>query len=878
MLGRTLSHFVIVEKLGEGGMGVVYKARDTKLDRFVALKILRSDVLANAEHRRRFIQEAKAASALNHPNIITIHDISNDDGIEFIVMEFVPGKSLDQLISRRGMRLSEALKCIVQIADGLAKAHSAGIVHRDIKPSNIVVSNEGRVKILDFGLAKLTETEAIGPEDATLTAAEVRTEEGAILGTVAYMSPEQAQGLTLDHRSDIFSFGSVLYEMVTGQRPFQGGTKIATMSSIIRDDPRPASEVSAGLPRELEKLITRCLRKEPERRVHSMVDVRLALEEIRDESECGNVSPASLVKPKPKHWFYAAGAAVALIAAAGGYYFRSRPEPASGPFRTTVLTSFPGVERDPALSPDGKQVAFSWNGEREDNFDIYVKLVDAGSPVRITLDPAEDVRPRWSPDGRFLAFLRREPDRRSIAYYVVPSLGGQERLITKLIHERQPLFTFPDLDWTQDGKGILISDTTEPSAPLVTVSIDTGEKKRITSPPPKSWGDFSPRLSPDGRRLAFIRQVRLGLSEIMILGYPPKLAEEPVRLIQNSFGERLSPDAWTADGRELIVSGNSGNDQVAPGTISRIMVTRGNPAPIPFLEGANHASVAGVGGRLAYQYEFRDMNLWRVAIGTPKSSAEKLIASTREEYNGRYSADGAIIAYVSGASGSRQIWVANADGSNQRQITTGLPGPADPQFSPDGKLLAFTARPDGNVDIYVVSPLGGAPRRVTNHPDEDANPTWSHDGQWIYFSSNRTGRREVWKTLADGSGSEAQVTRNGGWFHCESPDGKSLFYSKLGERGVWKMPIAGGEESLLEARAFGNSWDLVRDHFYFLTGQKTSLSVERLDLKSGKRETAALLTRPQAGFALSISPDERFALITLVDHEISDLMLIEKFR
>ena len=234
MIGKTLDHYQITEKLGEGGMGVVYKARDTHLDRFVALKILPPEKVSDPDRKRRFIQEAKAASALNHPSIITIYDIDQADGVDFIAMEYVAGKTLDELIPRKGMRLSLALKYAVQIADALARAHGAGIIHRDLKPSNVMVDEHGLVKVLDFGLAKLTETS--GPEAKT---AATPTGEGTILGTAAYMSPEQAEGKKVDARSDIFSLGSVLYEMVTGQKAFQGTSKMSTLSAILHQEPKP---------------------------------------------------------------------------------------------------------------------------------------------------------------------------------------------------------------------------------------------------------------------------------------------------------------------------------------------------------------------------------------------------------------------------------------------------------------------------------------------------------------------------------------------------------------------------------------------------------------------------------------------------------------
>jgi serine/threonine protein kinase len=242
-------------------MGVVYKARDTQLNRFVALKVLPPDKVTDLERRRRFMQEARAASALSHPNIVTIHEISNAEGVDFIAMEYVVGRTLDQLIPRTGMKLTEALRIAVQVAEGLTRAHAAGIVHRDLKPSNIMVG-QGSVKLLDFGLAKLTEPQVQGPDDATLTEARIaqapRTDEGMVMGTVAYMSPEQAEGKPVDARTDIFAFGAVLYEMLSGRRAFSGASKQATLAAVLRDEPA----LPAHVPHELAKLIARCLRKD----------------------------------------------------------------------------------------------------------------------------------------------------------------------------------------------------------------------------------------------------------------------------------------------------------------------------------------------------------------------------------------------------------------------------------------------------------------------------------------------------------------------------------------------------------------------------------------------------------------------------------------
>ena len=309
MIGTTLWSYRIESKIGAGGMGVVYKAVDSRLDRAVAIKVLPASALASADRQKRFVQEAKTASSLNHPNIVTIYDINTQevDGqpVQYIAMEFVAGETLDKLIGRKGLKVREALKYAVQIADALSAAHAAGVVHRDLKPSNVMVTPQGLVKILDFGLAKMT-----GPLDTDAYAETVRaeasphTEEGTVLGTVAYMSPEQADGRRIDSRSDIFSFGSVLYEMITGRQAFPGASKLSTLSSVLYKDPPPVSQAVPNVHPELERIISRCLKKEPERRWQTMADVKVALEELRDELDVNGVVPVQprvyAARPAPR--------------------------------------------------------------------------------------------------------------------------------------------------------------------------------------------------------------------------------------------------------------------------------------------------------------------------------------------------------------------------------------------------------------------------------------------------------------------------------------------------------------------------------------------------------------------------------------------------
>jgi len=561
MIGQSISHYRIVEKLGEGGMGVVYKARDTHLDRFVAIKVLPTEKVADPERKQRFAQEAKSASSLNHPNIITIYDIGQAEGVDFISMEFVSGKPLDRLIPRNGMRLNEALKCAVQIADALARAHAAGIVHRDLKPGNLMVNEHGLVKVLDFGLAKLTETAPAGDDEATRTLRPT-TEEGKIVGTVAYMSPEQAEGKKVDARSDIFSFGSVLYEMVTGRQAFHGDTKASTLAAILKDNPQPASQLVDGLPREVERLISRCLRKELNQRSQHMDDIKIALEELKEESDSGTLGTAAIAKTKPGYrLIWVLTMVTALLIGAAVLWFQPKRGSPEVPLVAVPLTSYAGIEIFPTLSPDGTQVAFSWDGEKQDKFDIYVKQIGVEPPFRLTNDAAMDYSPAWSPDGGFIAFLRElSPDKTAIV--LIPQRGGPERVMAEVRGSiQQTLPRGPYLSWAPDSKWIVCptQKSGERVWALHLFSTETGEQIELTSPPGSELGDVAPAVSPDGKTLVFSRispdffNVTLWLLRLGE-GYKPLGKEEQIP----SPGMTNIGAAWLANGREFVFGSGTG--------------------------------------------------------------------------------------------------------------------------------------------------------------------------------------------------------------------------------------------------------------------------------------------------------------------------------
>jgi Tol biopolymer transport system component len=878
-------------------MGVVYKARDTHLDRFVAIKVLPPEKIADAERKRRFVQEAKAASALNHPNIITIHDISSDNDLDFIAMEYVPGRALNQMIARRGLPLAEGLKYAVQIADALAAAHAAGIIHRDLKPGNVMVSGaperSGFIKVLDFGLAKLTDkadssdrefTESVHQDDTPASG------EGAIVGTVSYMSPEQAEGKKVDARSDIFSFGALLYEMVTGRRAFQGDSRLSTLSAVLREEPKPASQIVEGLPRELERIIARCLRKSPERRFQTMADLKVALEELKEESDSGSLSA---VPPRPKatgrRLVWAAALLTALSLGSGTLWFTRPPvkipEAALNP---VPLTTYPGFQSQPSFSPDGNQVAFVWNGEKQDNFDIYVKMIGTnGSPLRLTTDAAKDYGPTWSPDGRFIAFLRVLPSGKA-AVLLIPAIGGLERKIAEILPGGDPA-------WSPDGNWLAISekDSETEHYALSLLSLDTGENRKLTSPPKEFFGDTDPSFSPDGRSVVFSRGIDVhmsGLSDLYLLTLSDGLkpAGEPRRI---TFGNQGAEDpTWTPEGREIVYAAGS---QVLRG-LWRILVfaqgaRRTEPQRLPSVSNdAFEPTVSRREHRLAYVHGFSHTSIWRVAAPSlegkrppPLNQPTPLISSTRDDQFPHFSPDGKKIAFQSTRSGNLEVWACDADGSNAVQVTS-FSGPdvTTPRWSPDGGRIAFDSNAAGDWDIYVVGANGGKSRRMTTNPANDGNPSWSQDGRWIYFDSARTGLQQVWKMSANG-GEAVQVTKDGGYAPLESPDGKFLFYTKaLFSTNLWKIPVEGGEASkVLEGLSSYQNFAIVDSGLYFVPTRNTrgDSSIQFLSFATNKISNIAMFEKTRL-YGLKVSPDGKWILYGHEQQSGSELMLVENFR
>ena len=883
--GTKLGPYEILSALGAGGMGEVYKARDARLDRFVAIKVLPTDKLTDSERKRRFVQEAKAASALNHPNIVTIYDVGSENGVEFLAMELVDGRTLEDLTPRDGFRIPEMLRYAVQAADALAKAHAAGIVHRDLKPGNVMVTGDGLVKVLDFGLAKLVQSSAAHGQQSDGAQTVGASDSGLIVGTASFMSPEQAEGKPVDARSDIFSFGAVLYEMVTGQRAFRGDTTMSTISAILRDEPKAVSDVRSDIPAELQRVIKRCLRKDPTRRFQTMADLKVALEELKDESDSGTLAgiPRAMAPPARSSMrtlvLVLGSVVLAAGVIAGWFATRKTVPPAVAMQRPVPLTSYPGNERQSSFSPDGSQVVFSWDGDKQENDDIYVKVVGPGAPLRLTTDPGSDFSPKWSPDGRTIAFARNVADGTQIM--LIPALGGPERTLARFSrNDGNRLRLYAALDWSPDGKWLVVAGKTrdEPTR-LHAISIESGDIRPLTNPP-RNLMDVEPALAPDGRSIAFARVNGMNLADIWVQKVSGTLEPQGEPRKMPAEGTFARDPAWTADGREILYA--SGQD-----LRSNIYRTPADGSGSSHLiealgDGVEGPSFSYSSRRLAFSRQLRNSNIWRLDLQAKTRAAESFISSTVREAFPQYSPDGKKVVFYSNRSGLNQIWVCDADGTRAAQLTSmtgGITG--TPRWSPDGKQISFDSNTGGDWQIYVMDADGGKPKPLTHDKLTNVVTSWSRDGRWVYFLRGAGGDEQVWKVASQG-GEAVQVTRHGGSGGVESVDGRTLFFIKAlsgASTSLWRMPVDGGDEVQMVPSLYRYNFAVTAAGIYYDTTalpDKPS-SIAYLDFATGKVTTLHTLTKP-ADLGLAVSPDGRYLLFAQQDFSGSDLMLVENFR
>ena len=551
--------------------------------------------------------------------------------------------------------------------------------------------------------------------------------------------------------------------------------------------------------------------------------------------------------------------------------------------KVVPFTSFEGHEGSPAFSPDGNQIAFAWDGGTSDNIDIYVKLIDVGTPLRLTTHPGIDRSPTWSPDGRYIAFSRFSESEKGI--FIVPALGGTER---KLYSPDWGHFGFGGVVWSPDGKFLAYLDRNSPETlyGIWLLSVENLERRQLTGPPAQNLFDMVPAFSPDGQALAFVRLSSGRVSDIYLV---PVGGGEPRRLtFDNTDIDGL---AWTQDGREIVFTSDRGGGyglwriSVTGGTPERLAVGGDSDFSRPLSPQGNRLAMSRQGNRLAYVQSTFDTNIWRIEI--PESNGRsspptRLIASTNLEQGPQYSPDGKKIVFESTRSGSYEIWVCDSNGTNLIQLTSFDRTTGTPRWSPDGRHIAFDARIETHSDIYVTGAEGGSPRRLTTETSDDVIPSWSRDGRWIYFASNRTGDDQVWKVSAEG-GEAVQVTKQGGFAAFESPDGKFVYYT-MHKPGLWRVAVEGGEEArVLDQPKLGywGYWAVVNGGIYFVNVEvKQHPVIEFFSFATGRvrqiatMEKEAVLASP--GFA--ISPDGRGILYAQVDQSGGDIILVENFQ
>jgi serine/threonine protein kinase len=858
VIGQTISHYRVTAKLGEGGMGVVYRAEDLRLGRQVAIKFLPDEGALE-----RFYREARAASALNHRHICTIHEIDEHSGRPFIFMEVLDGETLQKRIAHKRVTLESLLNVMLQVAEGLEAAHAKGIVHRDIKPSNIFVTTTGDVKILDFGLAKLAAGADSSAPTMTSPGALV-TGAGQTMGTIAFMSPEQVRGDELDARSDIFSLGVVMYEMATGDLPFQGGTTGVIFDGILNRRPAAASSLNPAMPVELDHILDKALEKDRDLRYQSVRELRADLARLRRDSGSSwshSDQPAPPARRRLRRVVAIAALGLAALAIGGYTFWKSRvPATSNGPRGLSRITFDDGLQASPSWSPDGRFIAYT--SDQAGNFDIWVQPVAGGRAVQITTDPAADWQPAWSPDGNSLAF---RSEREGGGIFVAPALGGRERRLTTLGYQPQ---------WTPNGSQILVvvrpllDNASLVIPPVYLVGLDGAPPKRILEDILAKFRSIGPiTLHPDGQRMTFIGRTieHAGFWSVPLAGGTATLAKF-TDAVENTLKEiefsvinfRWAPtgDALFIEGRskgvinlwrmgvdrstltwvwgpERLTTGIGADSEVSPSPDGNRLafVTRTETARVwalPFDAASRRVIAEGrpvTRASLLTAFDLSADGRWLVSVvarpgketlelwsRSLETDSDTMLGEGLGYFAPRVSRDGTSVAVRAGALGStraqRLVWSPRTGGA-EHTLAEGLRNPYD--WSPDGTHILHNC-PGSKTPALCLSPRDATSRAEMQPMAVDLDHSiyqgrFSPDGRWIVFNAQslKTVGASVLGVVPASGGKWVPLTDARLWADKPrwSPDGRSIYF--ISNRNgaffdVWGVPFdpasgrAAGEE------------------------------------------------------------------------------------
>jgi len=758
--GQKIGPYEVISVLGAGGFGEVYRARDTRLGREVALKILPAEFLEDRERLARFEQEARSSSALNHPNIITIYDVGVTESASYLAMELVDGKNLRDLLNEGPLTLRKVVTLASQLADGLAKAHDAGIIHRDLKPENIMISKDGFLKILDFGLAKMT---AVTPHQASHL--QTQTHAGAVVGTVGHMSPEQASGKPVDFRSDQFSFGTILYEMITGKLPFKRGSAAESMAAIITEEPEPVHNANPQIPQVLRWIIDRCMAKDPEERYASTRDLSRDLHLIRDHmSELSSITVSAEPQAAKRFRFlFPFLLLIAILASVAAAYWYFKPKPQE-PLEMLTMT-YSGKDLSPAVSPDHKLIAF--RSDRDGNPRIWLKQLAADNEIALSSGP--DDYPRFSADSSSIFFIRRQEGITSL--YRISVLGGEERKIADDVHSA---------DASPDGKRIAFVRWKSNESSLFTANLD-GTGVELVSHIEKIKIQF-PHWSPDGERIIATRNwdgnSSVNLDAILIVNMKTK----EKRWLRSTW-----PTAaiWISNNQILygVPRSVSGSTRMA-GTIVLQDIDTEKIRKLFWFPSCGDVLDRLDQHTLLLQSSFRRQNLRQITLSESQSTGRWFTKGNSTDRQPVYSPDGKSILYCSIGSGNLDLMEVAIETGAVKRITEDAADDWDPAYTPDGRHIIWSSNRNGNFEIWMANSDGTDSRQITKDGVDAENPTMTQDRRWIVYNSYNPKSPGIWKIHPDGSGA-TQLFKGLTQQPEVSPDGKYVAY-------VWYKQFAVG--------------------------------------------------------------------------------------